>query len=66
MFRLTRAETEAMNRSQFVTGSQKHRDPRFTPFAFTEHGAIMATTNRNGCEPPPPRGTSHYLPGLCW
>jgi predicted NBD/HSP70 family sugar kinase len=27
-----------------VTGSQKHRDPRFPPFAFTEHGAIMAAS----------------------
>jgi hypothetical protein len=44
MFRLTRAETEALNRSQVVTGSQKHRDPRFPPFAFTEHGAIMAAS----------------------
>lgn len=47
MFRLTRAETKALNRSQFVTGSQKHRDPRFPPFAFTEHGAIMAATVLN-------------------
>jgi ORF6N domain len=47
MFRLTRVETEALNRSQFVTGSQKHRDPRFPPFAFTEHGAIMAATILN-------------------
>ena len=31
------------NRSQIVTGSQKHRDPRFRPWAFTEHGALMAT-----------------------
>jgi hypothetical protein len=30
------------NRSRSVTGSQKHRDPRFRPWAFTEHGAIMA------------------------
>jgi len=30
------------NRSQTVTGSQKHRDPRYLPYAFTEHGAIMA------------------------
>ncbi len=30
------------NRSQFATGSQRHRDPRFTPYAFTEHGALMA------------------------
>jgi hypothetical protein len=30
------------NRSQFATGSQRHRDPRFMPYAFTEHGALMA------------------------
>jgi len=47
MFRLTQAETETLNRSQIVTGSQKHRDPRFPPFAFTEHGAIMAATVLN-------------------
>jgi hypothetical protein len=44
MFRLTQAEAETLNRSQIVTGSQKHRDPRFPPFAFSEHGAIMAAT----------------------
>jgi len=44
LFRLDRMEVEALNRSQSVTGSQKHRDPRFPPFAFTEHGAIMAAT----------------------
>lgn len=33
---------DAENRSQIVTGSQKHRDPRFRPWAFTEHGALMA------------------------
>jgi ORF6N domain len=44
LFRLTGPETDAVNRSQIVTGSQKHRDPRFPPFAFTEHGAIMAAT----------------------
>jgi hypothetical protein len=36
MFRLTRTETETLNRSQFATGSQKHRDPRFPPYGFTE------------------------------
>lgn len=41
MFRLTREEVEAFNRSQFVTGSQKHRDPRYPPYAFTEHGVAM-------------------------
>jgi hypothetical protein len=47
LFRLARSETEALNRSQIVTGHQKHRDPRFPPFAFTEHGAIMAATILN-------------------
>ena len=47
MFRLTRAEVEALNRSQFATGSQKHRDPKFSPFAFTEHGAIQAANVLN-------------------
>jgi hypothetical protein len=42
LFRLTTTEVAAQNRSQFVTGSQKHRDPRFLPLAFTEHGALMA------------------------
>lgn len=35
-------KTDTGNRSQTVTGSQKHRDPRFRPWAFTEHGALMA------------------------
>jgi len=47
MFRLTQQEAERLNRSQFATGSQKHRDPRFQPFAFTEHGAIMAANVLN-------------------
>jgi hypothetical protein len=38
-FQLMAAED---NRSQIVTGSQKHRDPRFRPWVFTEHGALMA------------------------
>jgi hypothetical protein len=42
LFRLTSAEVESLNRSHFATGSQNHRDPRFPPYAFTEHGAIMA------------------------
>lgn len=44
MFRLTRIETEALNRSHFATGSQKHRNPALPPLAFTEHGAIMAAS----------------------
>jgi hypothetical protein len=30
------------NRSQIVTGSRKHRDPRIQPWVYTEHGALMA------------------------
>ncbi len=47
MFRLTRVEAEDLNRSQIATGSGKHRDPRFPPFAFTEHGALMAASVLN-------------------
>ncbi len=47
MFQLTSAEVEALNRSQFATGSQRHRDPRFAPYAFTEHGALMAASVLN-------------------
>lgn len=50
MFRLTRAEADALNRSQNATGSGKYRDPRFPPFAFTEHGAIMAATILNSSQ----------------
>lgn len=41
MFRLTPEEVEELNRSQIVTGSQKHRDPRFPPRAFTQEGVAM-------------------------
>jgi hypothetical protein len=37
----------ADNRSQFATGSQKHRDPRHFPIAFTEHGALMGANILN-------------------
>ncbi len=47
MFRLTSVEKGSLNRSQIVTGSQKHRDPRLPPCAFTEHGANMAATILN-------------------
>lgn len=33
---------EKGNLSQIAIGSQKHRDPRRRPWAFTEHGALMA------------------------
>lgn len=46
-FRLRRAEVMELNRSQFATGSQKHRDPRFPPLVFTEYGAVMAANVLN-------------------
>jgi len=47
VFRLNLTEAKQANRSQTVIGSQKHRDPRFLPYAFTEHGAIMAANVLN-------------------
>lgn len=44
MIRLTRGEVKDLNRSQIVTGSQKHRDPRFRPYAFTEQGVAMLSS----------------------
>jgi hypothetical protein len=41
MFQLCAEEMELLDRSQIVTGSQKHRDPRYLPYAFTEHGVAM-------------------------
>ncbi len=41
MFRLTLEES---NRSQSVTGSQKHRDPRYPPRAFTQEGVAMLSS----------------------
>jgi hypothetical protein len=40
MFRLTDHEVRK-DRSQIVTGSQRHRDSRALPYAFTEHGVAM-------------------------
>ena len=47
MFRLSRTEAEALNRSRSVTASHTHHDPRFPPYAFTGHGAIMAASVLN-------------------
>jgi len=60
-FRLSKAELAQLvgqiarseqsgNRSQIATGSQKHRDPRFLPYAFTEHGALMAANVLNSTQ----------------
>ena len=44
MFQLTSAEVAELNRSQIVIGSEKHRDPRFRPYAFTEQGVAMLSS----------------------
>jgi len=44
MFQLSAKERIERNRSQFVTGSQKHRDPRSRPYAFTEQGVAMLSS----------------------
>jgi hypothetical protein len=44
MFQLTADEVDGLNRSQIVTGSQKHRDPRFRPYAFSEQGVAMLSS----------------------
>jgi ORF6N domain len=44
MFRLTTSETLELNRSQIVTGSQKHRDPRAVPRVFTQEGVAMLSS----------------------
>src|SRR6185295_17231690 len=50
MFQLTGKEVTELNRSQFVTGSEKHRDPRFRPYAFTEQGvAMLSSVLRSKC-----------------
>jgi hypothetical protein len=44
MFQLTPSEVSQLNRSQIVIGSQKHRDPRYRPYAFTEQGVAMLSS----------------------
>jgi hypothetical protein len=46
------AQTEGLapNWSQFVTSSKRHRGAAYRPYAFTEHGAIMAATVLNSRE----------------
>jgi len=48
MFRLTSDEVAELNRSQIVIGSQKHRDPRLLPYAFTEQGVAMLSSVLRG------------------
>ncbi|NCA83327.1 MAG: ORF6N domain-containing protein [Opitutae bacterium] len=46
MFQLAPHEVKNL-RSQFVTSSSGHGGSRYLPYAFTEHGAIMAATVLN-------------------
>jgi hypothetical protein len=41
---LTATEVASLNRSQIVIGSQKHRNPRSRPYAFTERGVAMLSS----------------------
>ena len=43
-------ERFASNWSQFVTSPMRHRGAVYRPYAFTEHGAIMAATVLNSAE----------------
>ena len=44
MFQLTSDEVAELNLSQIVIGSEKHRDPRLRPYAFTEQGVAMLSS----------------------
>jgi hypothetical protein len=44
MFQLALDEHDRMNRSQIVTGSQKHRNSRMRPYVFTEQGVAMLSS----------------------
>lgn len=44
MFQLTTEEVRQLNLSQIVIGSEKHRDPRLRPYAFTEQGVAMLSS----------------------
>lgn len=46
MFQLNKREHEIL-RSHFATSSGGHGGRRYAPFAFTEHGAVMAATVLN-------------------
>jgi hypothetical protein len=44
MSQLRAEEVRQLNLSQIVIGSEKHRDPRLRPYAFTEQGVAMLST----------------------
>lgn len=44
MFQLSIEELKILNRSQFVTGSQKHRNIKYLPYVFSEQGVAMLSS----------------------
>jgi len=50
MFELTAKEDEAL-RSQIVISKKGRGGRRYPPYAFTEHGSIMAATGLNSKRP---------------
>ena len=65
LLQLTSPEVLAVNRSQIVIGSsQRHRDPNSRPFAFTEHGAIMALLDPPPSPPEQPKREIGFHAGL--
>ncbi len=61
MFRLTRSEVAALNRSQAVTGSQNHRDPRFPPPHRRDQTRVARNT-RAGATRIPSGVSKSFLP----
>ena len=50
-FRLSKAElAQLVGQIARSEQPQKHRDPRFLPYAFTEHGALMAANVLNSTQ----------------
>jgi hypothetical protein len=43
-------KADTPNRSQIATGSVRHRTREYLPYAFTEHGALMAATVLNSAK----------------
>lgn len=47
---LAENQSDETDRSQIATGSTKHRARAFLPYAFSEHGALMAATVLNSAK----------------
>ena len=47
---LPERQSDLLNSSQFAMSSRKHRGATYRPWAFTEHGALMAATVLNSAQ----------------